>query len=415
KPRLGRYSQLKRGNCSNINNDNIRKAIQSLGESILEDSIRVNGKVTTWNVVNFNDGCRSFLIRPMKPDLYGGKIGVALFLACAYRTVGDIRFRDAACEVCDGVIRSIDDSSLPEESKVSGLGAIGIGGLIYGLVSISRLLRDDLWISVANQIAQRIPLEGVLSDASLDVIDGHAGLGLALLLLRRSCEVDSKVEELIQASADCLVLRHKSSGPGWKTDRSSVPLTGFSHGAAGIAYFLAKYSQDYRNDEAAFAAKQAIDYENNWFDHVNLNWRDLRNGVSKVEFMNSWCHGATGIGLSRLATMEYTGWNYADDVEYAISSLQKENPVDSFDSLCCGNAGRLDFILEYLRVNRANMSWHHGNEIVKQLLNKKSVLLTKHAKHPRLRVGLFRGVSGIGYALARYLSPEEIPCLLSWS
>lgn len=94
------------------------------------------------------------------------------------------------------------------------------------------------------------------------------------------------------------------------------PLTGFSHGNAGIALSLlrlAAVSGERRFHQAALAA---MAYERSRFSPEAKNWPDLRRldvpaqssqtsheGVHR--FMVAWCHGAAGIGLARLASLPY--------------------------------------------------------------------------------------------------------------
>ncbi|MBZ5604295.1 MAG: hypothetical protein LAO79_18490, partial [Acidobacteriia bacterium] len=80
-------------------------------------------------------------------------------------------------------------------------------------------------------------------------------------------------------------------------------LTGFSHGAAGIAYALERLSRATAMAEFRDAASEARAYESAVFSKDRGNWPDLRFPVTKLGpvFQTTWCHGATGIGLGRAA------------------------------------------------------------------------------------------------------------------
>jgi len=97
------------------------------------------------------------------------------------------------------------------------------------------------------------------SDETLDVIGGSAGMIVVLQVLNSI----SGNASLLGAALLCgerLLLRQSPQrvGVGWKTKvESSQPLTGFSHGAAGIAWSLLKlasWSGDNRFGGAAAAA-----------------------------------------------------------------------------------------------------------------------------------------------------------------
>jgi lantibiotic modifying enzyme len=82
-------------------------------------------------------------------------------------------------------------------------------------------------------------------------------------------------------------------------------LTGFSHGAAGVAYALLKLFAVTQQEEFLGAACEGIGYERSVFIPDVRNWPDLRKLVQvqegiPISYVSGWCHGATGIGLARL-------------------------------------------------------------------------------------------------------------------
>jgi lantibiotic modifying enzyme len=128
------------------------------------------------------------------------------------------------------------------------------------------------------------------------VIGGVCGLIGPLLLAGTP-----RAQELAVICGDRLLSLQLDSG-GWPAGMASFgkpPLTGFSHGAAGMAAALARLSQV--SGEARFAkgAGKGVGYERSVFDGERGNWPDFRAGSEPSEFMLSWCHGAPGILLSR--------------------------------------------------------------------------------------------------------------------
>jgi len=74
---------------------------------------------------------------------------------------------------------------------------------------------------------------------------------------------------------------------------------------------LFAYSQDRRFEKAAM---EGFAYEDSCFDITQQNWPDFRNMATtqteqgpKFSCACAWCHGAPGIGLSRLRAYELTG------------------------------------------------------------------------------------------------------------
>ena len=89
----------------------------------------------------------------------------------------------------------------------------------------------------------------------------------------------------------------------WRTfnERS---LTGFSHGAAGIAYALLRLYSATQELNYLEAALEGIEYERSVFSEKHANWPDFRSVEGRNPgFPVHWCHGAAGIGLGRLGSL----------------------------------------------------------------------------------------------------------------
>ena len=100
------------------------------------------------------------------------------------------------------------------------------------------------------------------------------------------------------------------------------------------------------------AAHQAFRYENRWFRPSEDNWPDFREeDGDDAPACVAWCHGAPGIGLTRLRAVELGFDAYRTDAEAAIrttrSSLaDRDGWIDGDFSLCHGRAG-LGEVLRY--------------------------------------------------------------------
>ena len=152
---------------------------------------------------------------------------------------------------------------------------------------------------------EQVRPERLLADEDIDLIGGVAGL-IGPLLLAGS----PRAEELAVLCGERLLMLQLDGG-GWPNGASASqrkpPLTGFSHGAAGMAAALARLAQASREERFAEGAHRAVSYERSMFDHDQGNWPDFRSSTKPKEFMLSWCHGAPGILLSR-AVLADAGW-----------------------------------------------------------------------------------------------------------
>src|SRR5262249_43398453 len=138
-----------------------------------------------------------------------------------------------------------------------------------------------------------------------DVIGGAAGGILGLLALAETGANGQALEPAIRCG-DHLLEKRTATASGhqaWKVAWADRPLTGFGHGAAGIACTLARLGQATGEERFLDAAREAIAYETAVRVGDAGSWPDFRNvpGRQGPAFMNAWCHGAAGIGLGRLA------------------------------------------------------------------------------------------------------------------
>ena len=149
----------------------------------------------------------------------------------------------------------------------------------------------------------------------MDVISGNAS-AIPILIDLYQFFREERILELSVKLGEELIENSIKESYGWSWDgransimESSNNLTGFSHGTAGIGYALLELYNATKEIKFLDAAKKAFSYENYWFNARNSNWPDFRIDrriptfkKSKVDlnYAFAWCHGAPGIGLSRL-------------------------------------------------------------------------------------------------------------------
>jgi lantibiotic biosynthesis protein len=147
----------------------------------------------------------------------------------------------------------------------------------------------------------------------LDVISGCAGAIQVLLDIAHRYDAADLRDAAIEHGQ--MLLRQASKwDAGWSWD--TLPgtcekhLLGYGHGAGGIGCALLELWKATGEHEYQEAAQQAFRYERAHFSAEHHNWPDLRSaesyGVpsSQTVFAMAWCHGAPGIGLSRLRAHE---------------------------------------------------------------------------------------------------------------
>jgi lantibiotic modifying enzyme len=193
-------------------------------------------------------------------------------------------------------------------------------------------------------------------------------------------------------------------------------VTGLSHGVAGVALALARVYEATAQDRFCQAALDHVAFEESLYDPVRGIYPDYRSSDGRTAYMTNWCHGAPGIGLSRMLIYRIT----KDDS--LIPQVQKnmaatsQFSLDHLDHLCCGNLGRLDIQLEYaIRMQNSMLDCVQKDAafVVQRYKANQNFRLFVDVPSKVFCPGLFSGAAGIGYALLRLSSPGVLPCVLA--
>ena len=134
--------------------------------------------------------------------------------------------------------------------------------------------------------------------------------------------------------------------------------------------------------------------------------------------MWSWCHGAPGVGLARLITLQHDATSdlaraSRTELETALSSTVSAG-FGSNDSLCHGDLGNLELFLRARELGTRG-PWES------RLAFESSRLVERIARGDwRCGIpggvetpGLMMGLAGIGYGLLRIGATQQVPSLLS--
>ena len=402
--------------------------VQKLARDLIDSSLRNGSGDMTWIGFHYDLAIKGYQLQPLGFDLYDGTSGIALFLAALAWLTGETTYRDGALTAIKPLTEYVRKSaSFPVEERFSEMGiggAAGLGSFLYALAHIGQWLDVPDFLQTATQLALLITPERVQADRSLDVISGVAGALLSLLALHQVTANEELLQRAILCGRHLLEQRVKTkAGPRAWSNSDGIALTGFSHGAAGMAYALLQLFAVTHQREFLDAACEGIDYERLVFVPEVGNWPDLRKFTeaqerTPVPYMTSWCHGATGIGLARLGGLNVLNTpKERHEIEVALETTLACGLL-SLDNLCCGNFGRIEFLLAAAqRLGRPDLlerAQKHASILVRRashLGNFHAVTnLPRQANNP----GLYQGRAGIGYELLRLAFLKRLPCLLLW-
>ena len=311
--------------------------------------------------------------KALSPDVYEGTGGIALFMINLYSIDKNEQFRIAA----EGAINQAL-SKIEELQPISRFGLFsGKLGVAYVATRIGKNLDNNFYIEKSLGIFEN--LQNKFQDPHLmDVISGNASAIPILIDLYQFFREERLLELSIKLGEELIDNSIKESY-GWSWDgransimESSNNLTGFSHGTAGIGCALLELYNATKEIKFLDAAKKAFSYEDYWFNVRNNNWPDFRvdkriRGFKKsnvdLNYAFAWCHGAPGIGLSRLRAYdllkdeEYfrdSKLSTETSVKFLEQNIHRTNNTVQDFSLCHGLSGVCETLLYANQVLKDN-------------------------------------------------------------
>jgi type 2 lantibiotic biosynthesis protein LanM len=347
-------------------------------------------------------------------DLYAGSSGIILVLAY----LGSFGFGKYT-ELARRALHSLRARLENRGKHLRSIGAFdGWGGIIYMLSHLAALWRDSELISYANSLVDRFP-DLIDQDKALDVVGGSAGCIGALLALHHV----SPSEKGLTVAAQCgdrliAMAKPAEGGLGWFNNIETVkPITGFAHGAAGIAWALLELAARTGNKKYQDTALQAIAYEHSQYSAAAGNWAENAPGSEQQSGpAMAWCYGAPGIGMSRVAAMKYADHPIVrEDLELAIQATLNYGPGANH-SLCHGDLGNLDFLLQACQATASGELAQRVDELTNQVI----ASMQKYGWLCGVPLAvespaLMNGLAGICYGLLRMAEPDRVPSVLTLS
>lgn len=299
--------------------------------------------------------------------------------------------------------------------------------MALALLQAARLLDDPS----LNQEALRLvdgQLGHDLDPMSLDVISGAAGAVLGLCAIDSRLGGDRYLGEARRLGEHLLANAHRGDESwSWTTMPPLAPeqknLTGYSHGTAGIA--LALLELFVRTNDSRFleGALSGFAYERQCFSAEKQNWPDFRSFAStspqQLGYSLAWCHGAPGIGLSRIRAFALTkDETYRREAESALSGTYQPLAMSSASdgySLCHGLGGNAEAFIVAADV----LGGEHYRTVAEAVGDRglQSIYLNRNPWPCGVVSGgeapnLMLGTAGIGYFYLRLYDSSTVPSVL---
>ncbi len=403
----------------------------NIGKKLAKDAIWSPEGFCNWQggSLEVTKGQYQIVQRTFKADIYNGLSGILLFLSELY-----VRTNDSIIyQLVDGSVKNIlhqhEKEPLPSKFSFFG-GQLGLG---FTLWRVGMTLNNPEWkakgLEILNALSDQRP-----NEEEVDLIAGAAG-AIPVLLGVYNFEQTTNLVETAKNCGNFLLEKAQKEGTSWSWESIGAKngLTGYSHGAAGIANaFLDLYKV---TNEAKYlaAANGGYQFERKHYNAQQRNWPDLR--AQEQATPNSpavcgemWCHGAPGIALSRIKAYQQTGdASLFEEAQIALDTTYRsvyktlQNVSLGNFSLCHGLAGNADILLaaghtlsNQMYIQLAEQVGQLGVELYDKTgtdwpsgINDPSGLSSGRHYTP----GLMLGVSGTGYFYLR-LADKNLPSML---
>lgn len=361
-----------------------------------------------------------FDYRAMGTTVYDGLGGMALAFAEAAAVHGSDTYLEMAERCATPVIRHLEDVARHELNQAVGAYS-GLSGSLYVLDRLAAITgdsryHDHLWDAVPSV------LRSAKAESYNELVTGLAGCMAVAAGLHRRHPHDS-LREVMAVCAERLAERAewRDDTARWPIEAGRTSLTGFSHGASGIAWAFLEAADVLGDDGLRRYARGAFAFERAHFLPDKGTWEDLRDdeaaGSAARRLMARWCHGAGGIGIARLLAMPHLSDDprIADEARIALRATERRGFGDSH-SLCHGDFGNLELYSLAARVLPGDEA-AHWRQVRDERARAAVATLTERG--PICGVapgvgssGLMLGVAGIALGLLRLARPDEVPPVL---
>jgi hypothetical protein len=363
---------------------------------------------------------------PETTDIFNGSAGTILFFLALYRYQPDDRYIDCCRQVLDKLLKKVYADTPAYYTFYTGA-----TGLIYVCISMYETTGSYSYIEEAIQLAFYLEQGFSKRVVKDDLLSGHAGNLLVLTYLYAHSGEQSLLA-IIRQIADTLISHARIADVGLKWDNEKFAydsLTGFSHGAAGIAYALLETGRYFEDEALCYLGEQALAYEMQYFDTQKNNWMDLRVNSLQIphdEILNwnlesfkkrmsdtcSWAHGAAGAGLTRLHAFHITGNAfYAEQARIGIQRTLQDVSTAARNNytLCSGYGGHILLLLKAAQV-LGDSSLHAQAEMYAQNAMQ---FFQQHGTYNTYSAvthddpAFLSGLAGMGYLYLQFLLPYD--------
>lgn len=400
---------------SPVSRERLVSAAQAIGDRLCEQALLHEDTADWFGLTLVKE--REWLVAPAGTDLASGLPGIILFLSYLGAVTNNSRYTALA----QSAYRTLRQAMIEQKAYAmqSSIGAFtGLSSCIYLYSHLAHLWDDSSFLQEAEELVRLVP-ERIERDTRFDLVDGSAGAIATLLSLYAVAPSPRTLTTAVMCGDHLLAhAQRMEQGVTWKLLHCEMPRTGFARGLTGIAwslFMLAHASGEERFRETALAALAS---ERSVFSCQQQS--DTVEQADTQEHGMSWCYGAPGIALGRLASLPYhDNTLIRQEIEQALRVTVSEGfgyhheQIGPNHSLYLGDFGNLETVFVAACTRGTEHYREHLERITAQILANSNAHgwvmgVPLNVETP----GFMQGLAGIGYALLRLAEPERMPSVL---
>jgi lantibiotic modifying enzyme len=360
-------------------------------------------------------------------NLYSGTGGIVLFYLELYRATKNESFLAEARSGADYIMAMADHSKPSFDDVGLYTGEAGNQFVFNRVFEVTgfKKYREAATRSY-HRLSEAVKITGDQADWRYnDIVYGGAGIGLMLLQMENRQGLPLAVQTGRGLLAHSLPAE---GGNKWYMDTAMVKrnyyMPNFSHGTAGVGYFLARLYQETGHQEfldgALNAANhlKAISNPDAWVYH-----HDAEDG--KDLYYLSWCHGPAGTARLYYQLYQVTkDESWKELISRSAAAMMKcgipEKRLPGYwdnVSVCCGSASVASFYLDLYQTfgNKEYLDFAYTMtaDVLKRTERDGEGIKWTQAEHRRrpellqAQTGMMQGAAGIGLWLLRLNAFEK--------
>lgn len=361
-------------------------------------------------------------------DMYNGMPGVILFYLELWAVTGDREMLAMAAGGANYLISTFptDAAKLGDDGAGLYSGAAGHAYILertHAATGEARHREGALRAMALLHAAASPKGAGVQWNEAYDIVAGNAGIGLTMIWAQRALADGAALGDAIKAGRRLVEVGIPDRG-GLKWELApSVPrrYPNFSHGTAGVSYFLATLYLETRERAFLDAAIRGAIYLDAISIDTGASGRKIFHHEPGGEelFYLSWCHGPAGTARLYHQLAKATGEKrYRDQVPRFAQGIVDSGVPEMHPDLsgywnnisqCCGNAGVCEYFLSMHRLTEERRHLEFAMRVADDMLARGTSdsdglkwIQAENRISPQevvAQTGLMQGAAGVGLAL----------------